>query len=69
MVEYSKVNVILTDAQLKKQKTVVKNNAETTLRMSFKMFDDNDLPLELLLTAQQRTKLRNPCNHNTSTDL
>ena len=69
MVEYSKVNVILTDAQLKKQKTVVKNNAETTLRMSFKMFDDNDLPLELLLTAQQRTKLRNPFNHNTSTDL
>ena len=52
MVEYSKVNVILTDAQLKKQKTVVKNNAGTTLRMSFKMFDDNDLPLELLLTAQ-----------------
>ena len=69
MVEYSKVNVILTDAQLKKQKTVVKNNAGTTLRMSFKMFDDNDLPLELLLTAQQRTKLRNPFNHNTSTDL
>ena len=33
MVEYSK------DTQLKKLKTAVKNNARTTLRMSFKMLD------------------------------
>ena len=69
MVEYSKVNVKLTDTQLKKLKNAVKNNTGTTLRMSFKMFDGNDLPHELLLTSQQKTKLRNAFNNNTSTDL
>ena len=34
MVEYSKVNVKLTNTQLKKLKTTVKNKIETTLRMS-----------------------------------
>ena len=46
MVEYSKVNVKLTDSKLKKLKTAVKNKTGTTLRMSFKMLDGNDLPQE-----------------------
>ena len=46
MVEYSKVNVRLTDTQLKKLKTAVKNKTETTLRMSLKMFNRNNLPHE-----------------------
>ena len=37
--------------------------------MSLKMFDGNDLPLELLLTAGQKTKLRSAFNNNTSTGL
>ena len=37
MVEDSKINVKLTDTQLKKLKTAVKNNAGTTLRMSSKI--------------------------------
>ena len=57
MVEYSKANVKLSDTQLKKLKTAVKNKTGTTLRMSFKMFDGNDLPHELLLTTKQRTNL------------
>ena len=57
MVEYSKANVRLSDTQLKKLKTAVKNKTGTTLRMSFKMFDGNDLPHELLLTTKQRTNL------------
>ena len=44
MVKYSKVNVSLTDTQLKKLKTAVRNNAGTTLRMHLKMFDRNYLP-------------------------
>ena len=36
MVECSKENVKLTDTQLKKLKTVVKNKTGTTLRMSLK---------------------------------
>ena len=69
MVEYSKVNVKLSDMQLKKLKTVVKNKIGTTLIMSLKILDGNDLPLELLLTTRQKTKLRNAFNNNMSTEL
>ena len=69
MVEYSKVNVKLTDTQLKKLKTAVKNNAGTTLRTSLKMLNENNLPHELLLTMRQKTKLRNALNNNMSTDI
>ena len=69
MIEYSKVNVKLTDTQLKKLRTVVKNKTVKTLRMSLKMFDWNDLPHELLLTTRQRTKLRNAFDNNMSTDM
>ena len=69
MVEYSKVNVKLTDAQMKKWKFAVENKTGTTLRMILKMFDGNDLPHELLLTTRQKTKLRNARNNNMSTNL
>ena len=69
MVEYSKVNVKLTDTQLEKLKTDVNNKTETTLRMSLKMFDRNNLPHELLLTTRQKAKLRNAFSNNMSTDL
>ena len=52
MVEYSKVNVELSDTQLKKLKTAVKSKPETTLRMSLEMFNGNNLPHELLLTTR-----------------
>ena len=55
MVEYSKVNEKLTDTQLKKLKTAVKDNTGTTLIMSLKILDGNDLPHELLLTRQNKT--------------
>ena len=69
MVESSKVNAKLTDTQLNKLKTAVKNKTGTTLRMCLKMFDENDLPNELLPTTIQKTKLRNAFNNNMSTDL
>ena len=69
MVEYSQVNVKLTDTQLKKLKTAAKNKKGTTLRMSFRMLDGNDLAHEFLLTTRQKTKLRNAFNNNMSTDL
>ena len=53
------INVKLSDTQLKKVKDAVKNNTGTTLRISFKMFDGNNLPHELLLATRQKTKLRN----------
>ena len=69
MVEYTKVNVRLSDSQLKKLKDAVSNNTGTTLRISFKMFNGNNLPHELLLTTRQKTKIRNAFNNNTSTDI
>ena len=69
MVEYSKVNVKLSDTQLKKLKNAVKNKTGTTLRINLKMFSGNNLPYELLLTTKQKTKLRNALNNNMSTDI
>ena len=69
MVECSKENVKLTDTQLKKLKTVVKNKTGTTLRMSLKMFEGNNLSYELLLTTSQKTKLRNAFNNNMSLNI
>ena len=69
MVEYSKVNVKLSDTQLKKLKTAFKNKTGTTVRISLKMLNGNDLPYELFLTTRQKTKLRNASNNNMSTDL
>ena len=69
MVEYSKVNAKLSDTQLKKLKTAVKNKIGTTLRINLKMFNGNNLPHVLLLTARQKTKLRKALNNNTSIDL
>ena len=56
MVEYTKVNVKLSNTQLKKLKDAVKNNTRATLRISSKMFDENNLPHELLLTTRQKNK-------------
>ena len=69
MVEYTKVNVKLTNLQLNKFKKAVKNNDTTTLQIGIKTFDKDELPHELLLTTRQSTKLRNAINNNMETDL
>ena len=69
MVEYSKLNIKLSDTQLKKLKTAAKNKTGTTLRINLKIFDGNNLPHKLWLTTRQKTKLRNAFNNNVSTDL
>ena len=63
------MNVKLTDTQLKKLKTAVKDKTGTTLRMNLKMIDGNDLLHELLLSTRQKTKLRNAFNNNMPTAL
>ena len=56
MVEYTNVNVKLSNSQLKKLKDAVSNNTGPTLRINFKMFNDINLPHELLLTTRQKKK-------------
>ena len=69
MVEYSKINCKLTNVQLNKLKKAVKSNEGATLRLSFKNFNKDELPHELLLTTRQNTKLRNAINNNLPTDI
>ena len=57
MVECSKENVKLTDTQLKKLKTVVKNKTGTTLRMSLKMFDGNNV-LWIITDNKSKNKVK-----------
>ena len=58
MVEYTKVNVKLTNLQLSGLKKAVKNNDSTTLRIGIKNLNKDELLHELLLTTRQSTKLR-----------
>ena len=69
MVEYTKVNVTLSNSQLKSLKDAVSNNTETTSRISLKMFNGDNLPHELLLTTRQKTKIRNAFNNNRSASI
>ena len=69
MVEYSKINCKLTNAQLNKFKKVVKSNEGATLRLGIKNFNKDETPHELLLTTRQSTKLRNAINNNSAIDI
>ena len=69
MVEYNKINAKLSNLRVSKLKSAVKNNEGTTLRMSAKIFDPQDLPHELFLTTRQTTKLRNAIENNMSADI
>ena len=53
-VQYSKVNVTLSDSQLNKLKSAAKNQTVVTLRMNIKTFSENNLPHEFLLTKRQK---------------
>ena len=70
MVEYTKVNVKLTNLQLSKLKRAVKNNDSTTLRIGIKNLNKEELPHELLLlSTRKNTKLRNAININLAIDI
>ena len=69
MVEYNTVNVKLSNSQLNKLKSAVKNNQGTTLRMNARIFDENNLPHELFLTQRQISKLINSVENNLQTDI
>ena len=69
MVEYTKVNIKLTNLQLSKLKKAVKSNEGATLRIGIKNLNKEDLPHELLLTTRQNTKLRNAINNHMTTDI
>ena len=44
MVEYNRINAKLSDSQLNKLQSAIKNKQGITLRMSSRMFNGNNLP-------------------------
>ena len=59
----------MSNLQLSKLKIAVKNNEGTTLRISAKMFNSDNLPHESFLTTRQTTELRNNIENNMSFDI
>ena len=69
MASYEEVRVKLTNTQLNKLKCLTKNKTGTTLRITKKNFQDEELPHKLLLTTRQTIKVRNAFANNMSTDI
>ena len=73
MTQYSSLNVKLSNSQLKKLKSSIKNEADVVLRISSNMVgnsnDNTNFPLELLLTNRQVPNICKAFTKNTSTDI
>ena len=69
MVEYNTVHAKLSNSQLNKLKSAVKNRQGTILRMNARMLSANNQSHEFLLATRQTTMLRNASENNISTDI
>ena len=69
MANYEESRIKLTNTQLNKLKSVTKNNTATTLRITKKTIQDEELPHELLLATGQKTKIRNTFASSMSTSV
>ena len=71
MTQNSSLNVKLSNSQLYKLKSAIKNEAEVVLRLSSNMIGDNEtnFPHILLLTNKQVANLRKTFANHLSTDI
>ena len=72
MTQYNSLNVKLSNSQLNKLKSSIKNETDVVLRISSNMVsnsNDNNFPHELLLTNRQVANIRKAFAKNTSTDI
>ena len=71
MTQYDSLNVKLTNSQLNKFKSAIKNETETVLRLSSNMIGDNETNFsqKLLLTKRQVWNLRKAFANNSSTGI
>ena len=69
MVNYQEARVKLKNTQLNKLKSAAKSKTWKILRLNKKNFEDEELPLESLLTTRQTVKLRNTFANNMSTNI
>ena len=71
MTKYNSLNVKLSNSQLNKFKSAIKNETEVVLRLSSNMIGDNEtnFPHKLLLTNRQVSNLRKAFANKSSTDI
>ena len=73
MTQYNSLNVKLSNSQLSKLKSSIKNENDVVLRISSNMVsnsnDNTNFPHELLLTNRQVANIRKAFAKNTSTDI
>ena len=69
MVQYEKIDLHLTNLQLKRIQDAVKNNNGITIRLSNKNFNKDQLLHNLYLTQKQMEKLIDKTKNNMSTDI
>ena len=71
MTRYNSLNVKLSNSQLNKFKSAIKNENELVLRLSSNMIGDNEInfPHKLLLTNRQVTNLCKAFTNHLSTDI
>ena len=71
MTQYNSLNIKLSNSQLNKLKTAIKNEAEVVLRFSSNMIGDNEtnFPHKLLLTNREVSNLRKYFANNSSIDI
>ena len=73
MTQYNSLNVKLSNSQLNKLKSAIKNKTEVVLRLSSNMIgnsdDETNFSHKLLLTNRQVANLRKAFTNNSSTDI
>ena len=71
MTQYNSLNVKLSNSQLNKLKSAIKNETKLVLRLSSNMIGDNEtnFPHILLLTNKQVANLRKTFANQLSTDI
>ena len=73
MTQYNSLNVKLSNSQLNKLKSAIKNESDVVLRISSSMVgnsnDNTNFPHELLLADRQVANIRKAFSKNSSTDV
>ena len=73
MTQYNSLNVKLSNSQLNKLKSSIKNETDVVLRISSNMVsnsnDNTNFPHELLLTNRQVANIRKAFANHSSTDI
>ena len=73
MTQYNSLNVKLSNSQLKKLKSAIKNGTDVVLRLSLNIVgnsdDETNFLHKLLLTNRKTLSLRKAFNNHTSADI